>query len=168
MTDVWYQATQDMKQTSGSIGHACEPHRLQLRVGEDLYHSVRCHNSCLLHKVIPLFNFSATVASREIETTVFGPASQFLSNISRRAMSFFTHLYSYIQAYIQIPVCSFYLPVSISRDATVPSSTSKSAATNEAGYQQHWRRLNDRAIDSEISNLSSSLPVGKTTVLQAG
>ena len=27
----------------------------------------------------------ATVASREIETTVFDPASQFLSNISRRA-----------------------------------------------------------------------------------
>ena len=37
-----------------------------------------------------------TVASREIETTVFDPASQFLSNISRSAKSFFTHLYSYI------------------------------------------------------------------------
>ena len=30
-------------------------------------------------------NISSKVASREIETTVFDPASQFLSNISRRA-----------------------------------------------------------------------------------
>jgi len=30
------------------------------------------------------FKTCATVASREIETTVFDPASQFLSNISRR------------------------------------------------------------------------------------
>jgi len=35
---------------------------------------------------------TSTGSSREVETTVFDPASQFLSNISRRALSFFTHI----------------------------------------------------------------------------
>ena len=43
--------------------------------------------SCVLHQALRRteVRLNDTVASREIETTGFDPASQFLSNISRRA-----------------------------------------------------------------------------------
>ena len=55
---------------------------LQSRTKPYIYRVRESHNGCFLSR---LSRRCSTGSSQEIETTVFDPASQFLSNISRRA-----------------------------------------------------------------------------------
>ena len=58
-----------------------------------------------------LFIYLYTGSSREIETTVFDLASQFLSNISRLVYSFFTHISRRTSKFQSaVSICQFLFP----------------------------------------------------------